>query len=121
MYIFPIVLQKRGEFMKNEADVKSAFKKKYDYLTADEISTVYDVAVKTYLDVAFPFNAEIISIPEDRPRAWAWVYDCMGEILEKSGCSSMTAYSENGVSISWDKSGVSRSLLNRVVPKVGIL
>lgn len=107
--------------MINEAEVKYAFKQKFDYFTADEVNNLFDVAVKTYLDNAFPFHPEMIAIPKDHPRAWAWVYECMGEIVERNGCSSMTSYSENGLSISWDSSGVSKTLLNRIMPRVGVV
>lgn len=106
--------------MFNEAEVKTAFRKKYDYLNANEIDITYQTAIQTYLDIAFPFDASITKIPEDRPRAYAWVYDCMCEIIEKSGCSSMTSYSENGLSISWDSTGVSKGLKKRITPRAGV-
>lgn len=107
--------------MRSEADVKRAFQKQHGYLPDDEVSRVYEVALKTYLDLAFPFDHSITSIPADRPRGYVWVYECMGEIMERSGCQSMKSYSENGLSITWDNSGVSKNLLNRLMPKVGVL
>ena len=106
--------------MTSRLEVLSRFKNKYDYLSSTEIDALYDVAKTTYLDLAFPFEQDITDVPSDRPRAYTWIYDCMGEILERSGCSSMTSYSENGLSISWDRTGVSNGLLSRVTPKVGV-
>lgn len=107
--------------MVNEAEVKDAFRKKYDYFTPEESNAIYEVALKTYLDIAFPFHPDIVTVPTSNPRGWTWVYECMGEIVEKNGCSSMTSYSENGLSISWDGSGVSKGLINRLTPKAGVL
>lgn len=107
--------------MQNEYEVKEAYSASYGYVTNEDVNILYSLAEKTYLDLAFPFKPEITKIPENRPRAYDWIYDCMREISEKSGCSSMTSYSENGIAISWDKSGVSEGLLGRLVPQVGIV
>ena len=107
--------------MQNEFEVKEAFAELYEYVSTEDIDVLYSIAEKTYLDRAFPFEPNITHIPDNRPRAYDWVYECMREISEKSGCSSMTHYSENGISITWDKSGVSQGLLDRVTPKVAIV
>lgn len=107
--------------MQNEFEVKEAFCATYNFVPTEDVDTLYSIAEKTYLDKAFPFEPDITTIPENRPRAYDWVYECMKEIADKSGCSSMTHYSENGISITWDKSGVSQGLLNRVTPKAGIV
>lgn len=106
--------------MQSEYEVKEAFASAYDYDT-DDVDIIYSLAEKTYLDLAFPFDPDIETVPENRPRAYDWIYDCMREISDKSGYSSMTHYSENGISITWDKSGVSKGLLDRVTPKAGIV
>ncbi len=107
--------------MQSEYEVKEAFASAYDYITEDDIDIIYGVAEKTYLDKAFPFAPDITKVPENRPRAYDWIYDCMKEISDKAGYSSMTHYSENGISITWDNSGVSKSLLDRITPQAGIV
>ena len=107
--------------MRSESEVKAVFRTKYGYLTSTEVNAVYDTALNTYLEMAFPFEPTLTTIPADRPRAWTWVYDCMNEIMERSGCSSMTEYSENGLSIKWDRAGISKGLLSRITPKVGVV
>lgn len=107
--------------MQNEFEVKEAFEQAYGFVSPEDTDVLYSIAEKTYLDRAFPFSPEITHIPENRPRAYDWVYECMREIAEKSGCSSMTHYSENGISITWDKSGVSQGLLNRVIPQAAVI
>ena len=107
--------------MRNEYETKEAFQNTFNYVLSEDVDTLYEIAEKAYLDRAFPFAPNIMSIPENRPRAYDWVYECMREIAEKSGCSAMTHYSENGISITWDKSGISQALLNRITPQVGIV
>ena len=106
--------------MTSEYEVKAAFQTQYDYLGCTEIEQIYATALNTYLDLAFPLQHDVVNVPVNRPRAWQWIYDCMVEILERSGCSSMTAYSENGLSISWDNTGLSNSLRGRIIPMVGV-
>lgn len=104
----------------NEYMAKTAIKGKYDYLSKPEIDSLFDTAKNTYLSLAFPFAPELMEIPYDRPRAYQWIYDCMEELLEKEGCASMSSYSENGLSITWDGgSGISKSLKAQIVPKAG--
>lgn len=107
--------------MTSEYEVKEAYASTYNYVTEEDIDILYSAAEKAYLDKAFPFSPEIIKVPENRPRAYDWIYDCMKELADKAGCSSMKSYSENGMSISWDKTGVSQGLLDRITPQAGIV
>lgn len=103
-----------------EQNVIEAFGKAYPYLQDTEVSAMYNKALNTYLDLAFPFDTTIIDVPKSRPRAYQWIYDCMVEILERDGASSFVGYSENGLSMSWDSTQISNGLLNRIVGKVGV-
>lgn len=96
--------------------VKAEFKIKYDYLCDDEIDDIYNQALNTYLDLAFPFNYELTEIPEDRPRAIYWIKDCMKEIIDRNGITA-TSYSENGLSYHWSTDMVSDILRARVIPQ----
>lgn len=101
--------------------MKASFKTEYSYLTDTEVEKIYNSAISCYCDLSFPFDHDITTIPEDRPRGVQWVRDCMVEILERSGCSSVVAYAENGLSIEYDSSQISRGLRNRLVACVGTL
>lgn len=101
--------------------MKSDFKEQYDYLQDNEVDGLYDKALSLYLDLAFPFDHDIIAIPETRARAVGWVRDCMIEILDRNGygIGSAKSYSENGLSISFDSSCLSNTLKSRIMPTAG--
>lgn len=101
---------------KSEIEVVNSFLKKYDYLTVDEAEDIYYQAKNTYLDLAFPFNYDIVDIPVDRPRAIYWIKDCMKEIIDRNGITA-TSYSENGLSYHWSTDMVSDILRGRIVPQ----
>jgi len=99
--------------------MKADFKTEYSYLSIDEVERLYQKALGFYCDIAYPFDHTIVLIPETRPRAVQWVRDCMVEILERNGCSSLVAYSENGMSMDFGVSEISAGLRSRLVPCVG--
>lgn len=111
----PIVPETPEEAEKSEIEVVNDFIKKYSYLTVSEAEDIYNQALNTYLDLAFPFNYDIVEIPEDRPRAIYWIKDCMKEIIDRNGITA-TSYSENGLSYHWSTDMVSDILRARVIP-----
>lgn len=88
---------------------------KYDYMSISELEDIYEKAVNTYLDLTYPLHYEITEIPDDKPRAKAWIKDCMEEIIERNGITT-TSYSENGMSITWSSDMISDILRTRIVP-----
>lgn len=100
---------------KSEIEVVNDFIKKYPYLTVSETEDIYNQALNTYLDLAYPFNYDIVEIPEDRPRAIYWIKDCMKEIIDRNGITA-TSYKENGLSYTWSTDMVSDILRARVIP-----
>lgn len=96
-------------------EIKAFYQKKYDYMSLEEVEEIYERAYYTYLDLAFPFNYEVVEIPDNRPRAMAWVKDCMQEIIDRNGITA-TSYSENGLSYTWSTDMVSETLRSRVIP-----
>lgn len=106
--------------LKDESEVISTFMASYKYLDRSEAEIMYQKALGAYLDLAFPFQQNVVDVPSDRPRAYQWIYDCMVEILERDGASTLTGYSENGLSMTWDSSQISDGLRRRVVGRVGV-
>ena len=98
--------------------MKYEFSKEYDYLTDDEIDNLCQKALGIYLDLSYPFDQSVETIPETRPRAVQWVHDCMQEILERNGTNAKS-YSENGLSIMFDSSMISNGLRNRLTSLAG--
>lgn len=103
----------------SEITLVNEFKSKFDYLTIDEIEDIYNRALYTYLDLAYPLHYGITEIPEDRPRAIWWVKDCMKEIIDRNGITA-TSYKENGLSITWSTDMVSDVLRRRIVPLAAV-
>lgn len=106
--------------LKDENEVIESFKVAYPYLQEEEYKVIYGRALVAYLDLAFPYDTNLVEVPKSRPRAYQWIYDCMVEIIERDGASSLTGYSENGLSMSWDSSQISSGLRSRIVGKVGV-
>lgn len=97
--------------------MKSAFKRKYSYLTDEQIEDLYDVSLTLYLSLSFPFDKDIVCIPQEYARDVNIVRLIMTETLEREGMSSLTAYSENGMSFQFSKAHISDTILSLIVPK----
>lgn len=102
------------------AKVKSEIQAKYEYLTSAEIDELYNTAAFVYLDIRFPYDLTLNEIPENEPRAYNIIKLMMNDIVEKNGCSSLTAYSENGLSVRYDAAGVSGWIRSLITPQVGV-
>lgn len=99
------------------AQMKIAFKKKYNYLTESQIDDLYNCSLSLYLSLSFPFDRSITDLPEEYARDIGIIRKIMTETLERDGLSSATAYSENGMSFSFDNAHISRQLLSTITPK----
>lgn len=101
-------------------DYVSKVKTKYSYLSDDEAQDFVDKAKSILIEQLYPAD---ISISYDTyvvpSRFDMWILDCVDEYIERAGCSSLTAYKENGVSMTWGKSGISDGLLKRIQRNAG--
>lgn len=72
-----------------------------------------------YLRLVYPFNPEIEELPNDRARNWQT--KCAIELYNGQGKENVIGYAENGLSESYEKSGLSKDLLNELPPpKAGV-
>ena len=72
-----------------------------------------------YLRLVYPFNPEIQELPNDRAKNWQT--KCAIEMYNIMGDENVTSYSENGLSESYGKAGISQDLLNELPPaKAGV-
>lgn len=72
-----------------------------------------------YLRLVYPYNPEIEELPNDRARSWQT--KCAIELYNGIGKENVTSYSENGLSESYEKAGISKDLLNELPPaKAGV-
>ena len=101
--------------------MQARFAAKYSYLSAEEVDSIYRVALGVYLATLFPLDPSHTEFPEDRARDVYWIELAMQQIVERSGVSSAVAYSENGLSIEFDSSAlISRDLRRLITPYVGV-
>lgn len=100
--------------------LKTRIGAKYDYFTSAEINELYNTALGVYLSSAFPYQKDIVELPDEHIRYLWWIERAMIELIERSGCSSATAYQENGLSITFDGSLISSDLRRYITPKVGV-
>ena len=101
-------------------DYVSAVKSKYSYLSDDEAQLYINRAKSILVEQLYPAD---ISVSYDTyvvpPRFDMWILDCVDELIERAGISSVTAYRENAVSYNWGKSGISDGLLQRIQRNAG--
>lgn len=76
-------------------------------------------AKNRYLNLVFPFNREITELPDDRAKEWQT--SCAIELYNLDGDENLSSYSENGLSESYARAGLSQDLLNELPPaKAGV-
>lgn len=99
------------------SEMKSKFKRKYSYLTDEQIDDLYNCSLNLYLSLSFPFDRSIANIPEEYVRDVGIIRQIMQETLEREGLSSVTAYSENGMNFTFDNAHISKQILTMITPK----
>jgi hypothetical protein len=100
--------------------VRQSIANAYPYFSVTEIADLYDIALFDYLTLRFPYDRSITDVPIGDERDYVWIRQRMVEIIERSGFSSAVAYSENGLSIRFDNSYMSKGLASKIIPKVGV-
>lgn len=102
---------------KQRAEMRQEISGEVDNLTLDKFLRR---AKNKYLSLVFPFNREITELPDDRAREWQT--RCAIELYNLDGNENITSYSENGLSESYGKAGISQDLLNELPPpQVGVI
>ena len=98
-------------------DIASVISSKYSYLSEDDVDELINRAKGIAIDQLYPNDLSINYLNfewEKYPRFDTWLLDCVDELIERKGISSVVAYSENGMSWRFDRSGVSQALLDRL-------
>ena len=85
----------------------------------EEFKDCLESAKNRYLNLVYPFDRNITDLPDDRARNWQT--DCAIELYKLDGDENLTSYSENGLSESYGKAGLSEGLLSQLPPaKAGV-
>lgn len=84
----------------------------------DDIFAIYLKRAKNrYLNLVYPFDKNITELPDDRAKEWQT--NCAIELYKLGGDENIIAYSENGLSESYSKAGLSDGLLSQLPPAHG--
>ena len=104
-------------------DLKVEVKNKYSYLEDREVAMFINRAKAIAIDQLYPNDLSINYLTFDwtNPRFDMWLLDCVDELVERVGISSVTSYKENGMSWTFDRAGVSQALLDRLPRNIGII
>lgn len=104
-------------------DLKVEIKSKYEHLSDREVDLFINKAKAIAIDQLYPNDLSINYLNFDwtNPRFDMWLLDCVDELVERVGISSVTSYKENGMSWTFDRAGVSQALLDRLPRNIGIV
>ena len=69
------------------------------------------------LDTLYPYHKEITELPE---RYLNWQVRCAIELYRIMGEEGYVSYSENGLSYTKQTDLISKSLMNELIPRVGV-
>ena len=96
-------------------DYISEIRKKYDYLTEHEAEMLLNRAKSICVEQVYPADLSVNYLNFDfNARYDMWLLDCVDELIEKAGISSVVAYKENGMSWTFSNAGISQTLLDRL-------
>ena len=104
-------------------DLNVEVKNKYSYLEDREVAMFINKAKAIAIDQLYPNDLSVNYLTFDwtNPRFDMWLLDCVDELVERVGISSVTSYKENGMSWTFDRAGVSQALLDRLPRNIGII
>jgi hypothetical protein len=103
-------------------DYVTRIRNKYAWLSQDDATEIVNKAKMFYYGIVYKSDiTKYDDTTSDTPRKQAWLLACCDEIVERAGCSSATAYRENGLQINFDHSQLSLGLINMLAPVIGVL
>lgn len=103
-------------------DYVSRIRRKYPWLSEEDANEIIAKAKMFYYGIVYKsYISYYDEDDEETPRKIAWLNACCDEIVERAGCSSATAYRENGLQINFDHSQISIGLISMLSPVVGVI
>lgn len=106
-------LEKLQRRIKYDVDI---WDKKIDYQNA--LRDLLEDSMYIGLSILYPF--EDFAAKEFPKKYYNWQIRCCVELYNLAGKMNIASYSENGLSWTMFKSGLSLDLLNELMPKVGV-
>ncbi len=108
--------------MSTASEIKERLKNKYDYLTDSEVEDLYLMSVSDYLMIRYPSTnnrPDIADLTLDFSTS-NWIYKRMLDILGRAGGTSLTAYKENDLSLTYGASYIDPELYSEIMPQAGV-
>ena len=103
-------------------DYVTRIQTKYPWLSAEDAEEIIAKAKMFYYSIVYKSDLTYYDENDmETPRKTAWLNACCDEIVERAGCSSATAYRENGLQINFDHSQISIGLISMLPPVVGVI
>ena len=103
-------------------DYVTRIRTKYPWVSEEDANEIIAKAKMFYYGIVYKSNLSHYDEDDiDTPRKTAWLNACCDEIVERSGCSSSTAYRENGLQINFDHSQISLGLISMLPSVVGVI
>lgn len=108
---------------KGQVDILDVLTTKYSYMNEEDVELFLIKAKAIAVEQLYPNDLSINYLTFDwtNPRFDIWLMDCVDELIERVGLSSVTSYRENGMSWTFDRAGVSQALLDRLPRNIGII
>lgn len=108
---------------KGQVNVLDTLINKYSYMEEEDVELFLKKAKAIAIDQLYPNDLSINYLTFDwtNPRFDMWLLDCVDELVERVGISSVTSYRENGMSWTFDRAGVSQALLDRLPRNIGVI
>lgn len=96
-------------------------RKKYAYMSANDVKAIVDRAKMFYFGYKYPCDIEANEekYPLTNFISQQWILTACDELVERVGFSSATAYKENSVAWTFDNAQLSDRLVSLITPNVG--
>lgn len=97
-------------------DFEEIVKAKYSYMSDAEVELLVNKAKSICVEQIYPSDLSVNYDNFDwtNKRYDMWILDCVDELVERLGMSSVVAYKENNMGWNFDRAGVSQALLDRL-------
>ena len=97
--------------------MKINFHHRYSHLSWEDVEYIYQKALGYYLSLAFPLRHDLLELPASRIGDLRLIREVMENGVERLGISSLTAYSENGMSYTFDSSMFDSKFISMIIPE----
>ena len=105
-----------------EERIKLRVKQQYDYLSDDDVQSMYLMAISDYVMIRYPSSNNRPSIENLVIDFFVeqWIYKRIIDILSRAGGLNVIAYKENDLSIQYASGNIDPELVKQIMPKASV-